>query len=159
MVKIVHSIFELSPADPQKYERPIEAQTTLSLQPTHINPNRIISRTGSLPRNAHASKHSLQSSNRATATQPMQISSTAQNPQQHRSSQNRMKHSPSKSAQIRERVNTLQNSTAKATIRAANKPQLDQDPGIVDGYLENVRLVNRIHVLVSTSIENFTIFL
>lgn len=74
----------------------------------------------------------------------MQISNAAQSSQQ-RNSQNRLNHSPSKSEQIRERVNTLQNSTAKATIRAAKKPQLDQDPGIVDGYLENVRFNDRMH--------------
>lgn len=46
----------------------------------------------------------------------------------------------SKSEQMHERINQLQNSTAKASIRLAShsQPQLNQDPGIVEGYLENV---------------------
>lgn len=46
----------------------------------------------------------------------------------------------SKSDQMHERINQLQNSTAKAAIRLAShsQPQLNQDPGIVEGYLENV---------------------
>lgn len=46
----------------------------------------------------------------------------------------------SKSEQMHERINQLQNSTAKAAIRLAShsQPQLNQDPGIVEGYLENV---------------------
>lgn len=51
---------------------------------------------------------------------------------------NKQKNSPSKSDQLRERVNNIQNSTAKAAIRIANQSQINQDPGIVDGYLENV---------------------
>lgn len=46
----------------------------------------------------------------------------------------------SKSEQMHERISQLQNSTAKAAIRLAShsQPQLNQDPGIVEGYLENV---------------------
>lgn len=49
----------------------------------------------------------------------------------------------SKSDHIHERVNSLQNSTAKASIRIAShsQPQLNHDPGIVDGYLENVKKI------------------
>lgn len=54
---------------------------------------------------------------------------------------NRLNQSPSKSDILREHVNSLQNSTTKATIRAANPPQLNNEPGIVDGYLENVRKI------------------
>lgn len=45
-----------------------------------------------------------------------------------------------KNEQMHERINQLQNSTAKAAIRLAShsQPQLNQDPGIVEGYLENV---------------------
>lgn len=39
---------------------------------------------------------------------------------------------------FREHVNSLQNSSAKATMRVVNPPQLNKEPGIVDGYLENV---------------------
>lgn len=48
------------------------------------------------------------------------------------------KDSPSKSDQLRERVNNIQNSTAKAAIRIANQSQLNSEQGIVVGYLENV---------------------
>lgn len=46
----------------------------------------------------------------------------------------------SKNEQMHERINQLQNSTAKAAIRLAShsQPQLNQDIGIVEGYLENV---------------------
>lgn len=54
---------------------------------------------------------------------------------------NRLNRSPSKSDILREHVNSLQNSTTKATIRAVNLPQLNNEPGIVDGYLENVRKI------------------
>lgn len=50
-----------------------------------------------------------------------------------------------KSEQMHERISQLQNSTAKAAIRLAShsQPQLNQDPGIVEGYLENVRYTIR----------------
>lgn len=51
------------------------------------------------------------------------------------------KNSPSKSDQLRERVNSIQNSTAIAAIRIANKSQINSEQGIVDGYLENVILI------------------
>lgn len=47
----------------------------------------------------------------------------------------------SKSELMHERINQLQNSTAKASIRLASQsqPQLNPDLDIVEGYLENVR--------------------
>lgn len=60
---------------------------------------------------------------------------------------NRLNHSPSKSDILREHVNSLQNSTTKATIRAVNPPQLNNEPGIVDGYLENVCKIEKKCVL------------
>lgn len=51
---------------------------------------------------------------------------------------NRLSQSPSKNDLMREHVNSIQNSTSKATMRAANPPQLNKEPGIIDGYLENV---------------------
>lgn len=59
---------------------------------------------------------------------------------------NRLNRSPSKSDTLREHVNSLQNSTTKATIRAVNPPQLNNEPGIVDGYLENVRLLKMFRI-------------
>lgn len=55
----------------------------------------------------------------------------------------RLNQLPSKSDLLQEHVTTLQNTTTKATIRAVNPPQLNREPGIVDGYLENVRDLNK----------------
>lgn len=88
-------------------------------------------------------------SNHSNPSQKLMINSLAVNSNQISSStQNlsgssyengaKVKNSPSKTNQLRERVNSLQNSTAKAAFRVVNRPKLDQEPGIVDGYLENV---------------------
>lgn len=41
---------------------------------------------------------------------------------------------------LQERVNNLQNATAKAAIRVAKTQQLNHDPSVIDGFLENVSM-------------------
>lgn len=124
-----------SSATLQRYERPTNAHDRRPAMPP-VQPNNLRqlgNRSGPAPRQPSKQPNQLVDS---AAPRPVQSANASHNAQ--RSAQHRMKQSPSKSEQMRERVNTLQNSTAKATIRAANKPQLDQEAGVVDGYLENV---------------------
>lgn len=90
-------------------------------------------KSATLPRNMHsklnASKQSTPTTSHANGVHrtPMHLSNE------------------SKTDQIHERVNHLQNSTAKATIRMAtqSQPKLGQDAGVVDGYLENVSILKK----------------
>lgn len=132
--QVAQLFFCLDPFTLQKYEKPLNAQNRRPAKTLHPhNLRQLDGRSSSA--SGHPSKHTNQIRN--NATQPMQTINATHSAQRG-TVQHRMKQSPSKSEQIRERVNTLQNSTAKATIRAANKPQLNQEPGVVDGYLENV---------------------
>lgn len=56
----------------------------------------------------------------------------------HRNDTNKLSQSPSKSELLKEHAHSIQNSTTKATMRVMNPPQLRNEPGIVDGYVENV---------------------
>lgn len=47
----------------------------------------------------------------------------------------------SDSLKARTRVNSIQSSAARSSVRIATQQQPGQDPGIVDGYVENVCLV------------------
>lgn len=118
----------------------IEGQPALRSQTKKVKPNQLaLSRSGSLSRMPSSQQQNPLSSNNTT-TKPKQIpvANSQRNATPH------VKHSPSKSEQMRERVNSLHNAAAKATIRAVNKPQTDQDAGVVDGYLENVTISSRI---------------
>lgn len=99
------------------------------------------SKSATLPRNIH--------SKNATNPVGMQPKRSANDDMVHHSSPrnhrphdfNKLSQSPSKTELLREHVNSLQNSTAKASMRVVNPPQLNNEPGIIDGYLENVRLI------------------
>lgn len=95
-------------------------------------------KSASLPRNMH-SKAVPRTSTRQPYGQPRSLNGGTRAAHQSQGS---------KSEQMHERINQLQNSTAKAAIRLAShsQPQLNQDPGIVDGYLENVcKLLTFLH--------------
>lgn len=90
-------------------------------------------KSATLPRNIH-------SQNSNSQQKRMNDDSSHHSVKNHRSHEsNKLANSPSKSELLRDHVNILQNSTTKATMRAVNPPQLNKEPGIIDGYLENVR--------------------
>lgn len=132
--------------DFQKYEKP--PNTFTLKQQKHHFPNKDVAnhtraKSATLPRNI-STKSSV---NQFGVSQPRRSIDELSLPHHSAKSNrvahdaNRLSHSPSKSDILREHVNSLQNSTTKATIRAANAPQLNNEPGIVDGYLENVRMI------------------
>lgn len=124
----------------QKYEKP--PNTFTLQQQKHQFPNKDVSnhtraKSATLPRNISSKSNSSQFGGGH---------SRRSNDESHQGAKinramdaNHLNRSPSKSDTLREHVNSLQNSTTKASIRAANPPQMNNDPGIVDGYLENVR--------------------
>lgn len=128
----------------QKYERPpnvFTIQSSSGLQTFNKDLLHTNTKSATLPRNML----SKVTSNHYNSTQRTSdsVSSTSHNHTTKNGSGMKHKQSPtstgcSKGENIIERVNHLQHSTAKAAIRVANKSPLNQEPGIVDGYLENV---------------------
>lgn len=125
----------------QKYEKPPNSFTLQHQKhqfPTKDVSNHTRAKSATLPRNISTKSNSNQFGTHAR--RPNDESSLSQ--QSGKSNRvhdaSRLNRSPSKSDVLREHVNSLQNSTTKATIRAVNPPQLNNEPGIVDGYLENV---------------------
>lgn len=122
----------------QKYERP---PNVFTIQAKHQFSNResghVRTKSATLPRNNHSKTTSNHVGSQPKRVHDDSSHATVKNHRGHES--NRLSHSPSKTDILREHVNTLQNSTTKASMRAVNPPQLNNEPGIVDGYLENVR--------------------
>lgn len=124
----------------QKYEKPPNSFTLQHQKhplPTKDISNHTRGKSASLPRNVSSKSNSNQ-----FGVQPRRSNDEQSHQGGGKSNRaydaNRLNRSPSKSDALREHVNSLQNSTTKATIRAVNPPQLNNEPGIVDGYLENV---------------------
>lgn len=131
----------------QKYERPpnvFTIQSTSGAQQYNKDYSQINNKSATLPRNMH-SKVAIKHGNRSQRNSPDQVqsSSLASSPHspKHIDAMAKSKNSPSKSNQLKERVSNIQNSTAKETIRIVNQSQINQDPGIIDGYLENVNIL------------------
>lgn len=101
----------------------------------YSNRNRDLShasgKSSTLPRNIH-------SKNTQNHVQSKRVNDDLMYKNQKVYDSNKLSNSPSKSDLLREHVNTLQTSTTKASMRVVNPPQLNNEPGIIDGYLENV---------------------
>lgn len=117
----------------KKYERP---PNTFTVQSKHQYSSGDVGhgsvKSSTLPRNIH-SKNSMNSN-----SHQKRLNDDSSRNHNRAYDANKLGHSPSKTESFRDHVNTLQNSTTKATMRVVNPPQLNKEPGIIDGYLENV---------------------
>lgn len=92
-------------------------------------------RSATLPRNIHSKNtpnHNVVGSN------PKRVNDDLSHRTHRNHDSSKLSQSPSKSDLLREHVHNLQNTSTKAAMRVVNPPQLNNEPGIVDGYLENV---------------------
>lgn len=125
----------------QKYERPpnvFTIQSASGLQPFNKDLSQVNARSATLPRNMHSKVASNHNAQRSMSIGNSPDSKNSHDPGAKHKSPTSSNNS-SKGDHILERVNHLQNSSAKVAIRVANQTQLNHEPGIVDGYLENVK--------------------
>ncbi|XP_031620632.1 TBC1 domain family member 5 homolog A isoform X2 [Contarinia nasturtii] len=126
---------------PDKYERPPNKFTVSARQQfPNTNSTHLNGKTSSLPRNIHSKK--------TTQNQVKRVNDDLMHRNQRPNDSNKLSQSPSKSELLKEHAHNIQNSTTKATMRVLNPPQLRNmnDPGIVDGYVENSSEVLKIQL-------------
>lgn len=118
----------------QKYERPPN-KFTVSAKHQFANKESAHTSTKSstLPRNIHSKNTPNQ-----FGSHPKRANDDLLHRNHRNHDSSKLSQSPSKSELLREHVNSLQNTSTKAAMRVVNPPQLNNEPGIVDGYLENV---------------------
>ncbi|XP_055324041.1 TBC1 domain family member 5 [Sitodiplosis mosellana] len=129
---------------PHKYERP---PNTFTVSPKHQFANKQSAHTSgksaTLPRNSN-------SKNTANhfGSQPKRVNDdlSHRNHRVNHHESNKLSQSPSRSDLLREHVHSLQSKSTKAAMRVVSPPQLNNEPGIVDGYLENSSEVLKIQL-------------
>lgn len=91
------------------------------------------SKSATLPRNIHSKNTSNH-----FGSNPKRVNDDSSHKNHRNHDTSKLSQSPSKSDLLREHVHSLQHTSTKAAMRVVNPPQLNNEPGIVDGYLENV---------------------